>query len=258
MAVELRMAGRVVLVTGAGHGIGRSVVRRLGAEGAKIIAVDLRPEGLDETMGLLEQASVEAIGLVGDVSEVSSVTATVEAARNRFGEIDVLVNNAGVVIAGSVHELRIEDWDRVFSVNVRGALLMCRAVLPSMIARGHGVIVNTASISGLVGEPHLAAYNSSKGAVVNFTRHLAVDYGAAGIRCNCVCPGWIDTGFNQPIFDASNMSEQDVATLVSQTVPLNRQGTPDEVAAAVAFLACDDASYVSGHALVVDGGQMAL
>ncbi len=258
MEVRPRMAGKVVLVTGAGHGIGRSVARRLGAEGAKVVAVDLRAAELHETMGLLGQASIEAIGVEGDVSDPASVTETAKAAESRFGEIDVLVNNAGVVIAGSVHELRLEDWDRVFSVNVRGALLMCRAVLPNMIARGQGVIVNTASISGLVGEPHLAAYNSSKGAVVNFTRHMAVDYGKAGIRCNCVCPGWIDTGFNQPIFDASDMSDQDVATLVTQTVPLNRQGTPDEVAAAVAFLASDDASYVSGHALVVDGGQMAL
>lgn len=258
MAATGRMNDRVVLVTGAGHGIGRSVARRLGSEGAKIVAVDLNLDRVRETVELMAQAGHEAIAVEGDVSAPESVSSMVATAEARFGDLDVLVNNAGVVVAGRVHELRLDDWDRVFAVNVRGLMLMCRAVLPGMVARRRGVIVNTASISGLVGEPHLAAYNSSKGAVINFTRHLAVDYGNLGIRCNCVCPGWIDTGFNQPIFDASGMSDQDVATLVTQTVPLNRQGTPDEVAAAVAFLACDDASYVSGHALVVDGGQMAL
>ena len=163
-----------------------------------------------------------------------------------------------MVIAGRVHTLPLDDWDRVFSVNIRGMFLMCKAVIPIMQAQGTGAIVNTASISGIVGEPHLAAYNASKGAVINFTRHLAVDYARDGIRCNCVCPGWIDTGFNDPIFAADNLDGEGVRVLVEQTVPMNRQGSAEEVAPAVAFLASDDSAYITGHPLVVDGGQMAL
>jgi NAD(P)-dependent dehydrogenase (short-subunit alcohol dehydrogenase family) len=230
----------------------------MGLEGAKVAVVDRRDHEAQETVSTLKQDGIEAVAWTCDVSKPEEVERTIAQIVETFGRIDILHNNAGVVVAGSVHELSIEDWDRVFSVNIRGMFLVTRAVLPVMRRQGVGSIVNTASISGIVGEPHLAAYNASKGAVINFTRHLAVDYARDGIRCNCVCPGWIDTGFNDPIFEADHLDAEGIRVLVEQDVPMNRQGTAEEVAPAVAFLASDDAAYITGHPLVVDGGQMAL
>ena len=151
-------------------------------------------------------------------------------------------------------ELAVDEWDRTFAVNVRSMFLVSRALIPLMRTNG-GVIVNTASTSGLVGEMGIPAYNSSKGAVVNLTRQLAADYTREGIRVNCVCPGWIPTGFNDPVL--ADMTDAEVNAMVKATVPMGRQGTPDEIAAAVTFLASDDATYITGHALVVDGGLTA-
>jgi meso-butanediol dehydrogenase / (S,S)-butanediol dehydrogenase / diacetyl reductase len=258
MEVPRRLVGKVAVVSGAGHGIGRASAHRMGLEGARIAVVDVREQAAQETAALLVQDGIDAIAWNCDVSLPEEVASTVADIAAHFERIDILHNNAGVVIAGSVHTISIDDWDRVFSVNIRGMFLMCRAVIPIMQRQGGGAIVNTASISGIVGEPHLAAYNASKGAVINFTRHMAVDYARDGIRCNCVCPGWIDTGFNDPIFAADNLDDEGVRVLVEQDVPMNRQGSAEEVAPAVAFLASDDAAYITGHPLVVDGGQMAL
>lgn len=258
MEIPKRLTGRVAMVTGAGHGIGRASARRMALEGARIAAVDLRAEQAEETVAMLRGDGADAAAWACDVSDADQVERTVEEVAAHFGAIDILHNNAGVVIPGRVHELSLDDWDRVFAVNVRGIVLVSRAVIPVMRRQGGGVIVNTASISGIVGEPHLAAYNASKGAVINLTRHMAVDYAVDGIRCNCVCPGWIDTGFNAPIFEADGLDDEGVRNLVDLTVPMRRQGSAEEVAPAVAFLASDDASYITGHPLVVDGGQMAL
>jgi meso-butanediol dehydrogenase / (S,S)-butanediol dehydrogenase / diacetyl reductase len=175
----------------------------------------------------------------------------------RFGQLDILHNNAGVLIPGTVLTQTLADWDRTFLVNVRGMMLMARSVIPVMQRQGGGVIINTASISGMVGEPNLVAYDTSKGAVINLTRQLAVEYAHDNIRCNCICPGWIGTGFNDPIFDEANMGEDEIAAMVTQFVPMNRQGTAADIAPSVAFLASDDAAYITGHALVIDGGLMA-
>ena len=258
MEVPRRLVGKVAVVTGAGHGIGRASAHRMGLEGANVAVVDVRAAEAAETVALLTRGRGRGFGL--DVRRLltDEVERTMSQIAAQLGRIDILHNNAGVVIAGRVHELSVEDWDRVFAVNIRGMFLVSRAVLPIMQRQRSGSIVNTASISGIVGEPHLAAYNASKGAVINFTRHMAVDYARDGIRCNCVCPGWIDTGFNDPIFQADNLDDEGVRRLVEQDVPMNRQGSAEEVAPSVAFLASDDAAYITGHALVVDGGQMAL
>jgi meso-butanediol dehydrogenase / (S,S)-butanediol dehydrogenase / diacetyl reductase len=220
--------------------------------------VDLKLAQAEETLAILQRDGIDASAWACDVSVPEQVEKMVADVSGRYGRIDILHNNAGVMIAGMVHTIRLEDWDRVFAVNVRGIFLVSRYVLPIMQRQGGGAIVNTASISGIVGEPHLAAYNASKGAVINFTRQIAVDYARHGVRCNCVCPGWIDTGFNAPIFNELGLDDAQVATLVEQTVPMNRQGSAEEIAPAVAFLASDDASYITGHPLVIDGGQMAL
>jgi NAD(P)-dependent dehydrogenase (short-subunit alcohol dehydrogenase family) len=155
-----------------------------------------------------------------------------------------------------VLEATLDDWERTFAVNTRAAFLLARAVLPGMRAQGGGAVVFTASTAGLLGEAALAAYCASKAALVNLARQLAVDYSRDGVRINCVCPGWIDTGFNDPVLQ--EVSGEELARLIDATVPLGRQGAPEEIAAVVAFLASDDASLVTGHALVADGGLTAM
>jgi meso-butanediol dehydrogenase/(S,S)-butanediol dehydrogenase/diacetyl reductase len=247
-----RFEGRTVLLTAAGHGIGRACAQRFATEGARVAVSDIRPDAAEQTAELCRSLGAEAWVGAADASAPADVEALVEQATAALGAIDILHSNAGVLIPGTVLDQRIEDWDRTFAVNVRSAFLASRAVLPGMLERGHGVIVNTASTSGLIGDAGVAAYNASKAAVISFTRHLTAEYASRGIRANCVCPGWIKTGFNDPIFESDPELDED--GLVRATVPAARQGTADEVAAAVAFLASDDASYLYGHALVVDGG----
>lgn len=244
-----RFVGRTVLLTAAGHGIGRACAVRFATEGARVAVSDIDGDAAKETAAL---CGARAWCAAADASDPAEVERLVEQATSAVGPIDTLHNNAGVLIPGTVLDQTVEDWDRTFAVNVRSAFLVTRAVLPGMLERGRGVIVNTASTSGLIGDAGVAAYNSSKAAVISFTRHLTAEYAGRGIRANCVCPGWIQTGFNDPIFAADPELDEDA--LVRATVPAGRQGNADEVAAAVAFLASDDASYLFGHALVVDGG----
>ncbi len=246
-----RFHGRTALVTGAGHGIGHATAVRLAAEGARVAALDVRGEAAEEIAALVGGEAIEC-----DVSDEEAVGRAVEWALDRFGRLDVLHSNAGVLVGGTAEETTLADWERTFAVNVRGMFLLARAVLPAMRRQGKGAIVNTASTAGIAAEPALAAYAASKAAVIQLTRQLAVDYARDGIRVNCVCPGWIDTGFNDPMLEG--VSDDELAQLVDRMVPMGRQGTPEEIAAAVAFLASDDASLVTGHALVADGGLTAL
>ena len=190
------------------------------------------------------------------MSDPDQVAATVAEISTDLDGIDVVHSNAGRLTAGGVLEVSLAEWQRIFAVNVTAMFLVARAVIPVMRTRGGGAIVTTGSISGMLGEPALAAYTASKAAVVNLTRQLAIDFARDGIRVNCVCPGWVDTGFNDPQFEHDAMSEQDIAELIDRTVPMGRQGLPEEMAAAVAFLASADASYITGQTLLVDGGLL--
>jgi meso-butanediol dehydrogenase / (S,S)-butanediol dehydrogenase / diacetyl reductase len=245
------------VVTGAGHGIGRACANRLGLEGARIAVVDRARPRVEETVALLRRHGIEAEEFGCDVADPDQVAEMAASVLAHYGRVDILHNNAGVLIPGTALSQTLADWDLHYAVNVRGMLLVSRAFIPAMQEQGSGVIVNTGSISGMIGEPNLVAYDSSKGAVINLTRQLAVEYAADGVRVNCVCPGWIDTGFNDPIFEQAGMDSAAIAAMVEQWIPMNRQGTAEDIAPTVAFLSSPDAAYITGQAVIVDGGLMA-
>ncbi len=251
-----RLTGKVALVTGAGHGIGRACAHRLGQEGARLAVVDIRAAAAEETVRLLAADGIVARAWTADVSAWPQVEAMVASVLDHYGRIDIVHANAGVLIAGTIETQAFDDWERTFAVNVRGIFLTARAAIPAMRARGGGAIINTASVSGMIGEPSLAAYNASKGAVINMTRQMAAEYAREGIRVNCICPGWIETGFNDPVL--ARLSPEELARMVDTWIPLGRQGTAEDIAPSVAFLASEDARYITGHALVIDGGLTAL
>jgi NAD(P)-dependent dehydrogenase (short-subunit alcohol dehydrogenase family) len=251
-----RFEDKTVVVTGAAHGIGRASALRFASEGANVAVIDIREA---DSRGVAEEciaAGGHGRAYRADVSDADEVESVVSMIVTDFGGIDILHSHAGRLRAGTVLETDLEEWNRTLSVNVTSMYLMTRAVVPRMQARGGGAIITTGSISGLFGEPALSAYTASKAAVVNLTRSLAIDFAKSGIRVNCVCPGWVDTGFNNPQFDHDAMTDKDIAELIERTVPLGRQGLPEEMAAAVAFLASSDASYITGQTLTVDGGLL--
>jgi NAD(P)-dependent dehydrogenase (short-subunit alcohol dehydrogenase family) len=250
-----RLEGRVAIVTGAGHGIGAATAARLARDGAVVAVCDLNGPAAEQTAARIADDGGNARHFVADVADRDAVPELVADIERALGPIAILENNAGRLVPGTALTQEIDEWERTLAVNIGSVFLMCRAVLPGMRERRGGVIVNTGSVSGLVGEPDLVAYNTSKAAIINLTRQLAADYSREGIRINCVCPGWIRTGFNDPLFPG--WSEQAIQELVERQVPLGRQGTAEEIADAVAFLCCDDARYITGHALVVDGGLTA-
>jgi NAD(P)-dependent dehydrogenase (short-subunit alcohol dehydrogenase family) len=248
----ISLAGRVALVTGAGHGIGRASALALAEAGAFVAAADRNAEGAAETQKLIEAAGQVGVAITVDVTDPEALPTAVADIVAAHGRLDILHANAGVLIAGTALTQSIEDWDATYDVNVRGTFLTVRAALPPMISQGGGAIVITASISGLIGEPSLVAYNSSKGALINLTRQLAIEYASHAVRVNCVCPGWIETGFNDPVL--GHLSPDELDRLIKQQVPLGRQGTPDDIAPSVVFLASDWARYITGQSLVIDGG----
>ncbi len=230
----MSLKGKVALVTGAASGIGAACVARFTAEGATCVGVDLA--GSD---------------LVADVRDESAVQAAVAEVLSRHGRVDVLVNAAGVGEGGPVHLLDKEQWDRVIDINLTGTFLMSKATLGAMLAAGSGSIIHLASIEGLWGSDLLSAYNASKGGVVLLTKQMAIDYGRSGIRVNCLCPGFIETPMTEMLRAPGMETYHD---RIADQHMLGRWGRPEEVAACAHFLASDDASFVTGHALVVDGG----
>jgi meso-butanediol dehydrogenase/(S,S)-butanediol dehydrogenase/diacetyl reductase len=244
-----RFEGKVALVTGGASGIGAATARRLAREGAKLMIGDIDAAGA--------QAVAEELGDAGafvltDVRQMAQVEALTEAAVERFGRLDIVFNNAGSGLLGETPDVDPEAWRNLFELDVHSVFYGCRAAIPHLRRAGGGVIVNTASISGLMADPGLATYNAAKGAVVNYTRSLAVDHARDNIRANAVCPGPIETPLLAPVLQLPGVRDE-----YARLVPMGRVGKPEEVAGVVAFLASDDAAYITGASIVIDGGVTA-
>jgi NAD(P)-dependent dehydrogenase (short-subunit alcohol dehydrogenase family) len=250
--------GKVALITGGASGLGLEVARQLGAAGARLILVDWEGQALEAAASALAEAGVEVQSLRGDVSDPETAEAAVDLAGSAYGRLDVLFNNAGIdpLHARSVLETGIDEWARVIDVNVKSAFLMSRAAIPLMREGGGGAIVNTASVAGIRPGADEAAYSVSKAAMISLTATLALDFAADGIRANCVCPGFMEKVMTDRRRDLTDEQQAARAEGAAARVPLGRQGTYEEVAKAVLFLAGPDASYITGAALVVDGGML--
>lgn len=243
-----------MIVTGGASGIGKSTAEMFLEEGAKVAIADVSEKLGKATVDNLKKKGYHPILIVGDVSKAKDAKRIVKETMKEFGRIDVLFNNAGILVEGTVESVSEEDWDRIMAINVKGVFLMGKEVVPIMLKQKGGAIVNTASCSGLVGDRSAIAYNTSKGAVVLMTKCLALDYAQKNIRVNCVCPGEIDTPMFRQEARTRNMPVEEYRKELSQCHPIGRLGIPEEVASAVLFLASDDASFITGAAFSVDGG----
>ena len=239
----------VAIVTGAASGVGAATVDRFRSRGIRVVAVDL-----DSGVSALEADDVSTV--VGDVSEPATAEQAAALALDRFGRIDILVNNAARFLLKPLADTTVEEWDGLMTTNVRSMFLFSRAVLPSMVTQGGGAVVNVASISGVVGLADQAAYSATKGAIVSFTRALAIEYAPHAVRANAIAPGTIDTPFiRRPLAELPD--PEAVLAGIAATHPLNRIAQPEEIADAIVFLSSPAAAFITGVTLPVDGGYTA-
>lgn len=250
--MPMRLNGRVALVTGGGSGIGRAIVERFAAEGARVVIADIVPERAEETARLIIEAGAQAIGHGVDVADAASVEAMANAARDAFGRVDILVNNAAVRAGDTILDTDEATWDRSLDVVLKGAYLCAKAIVPGMIERGGGVILNIGSVNGryAIGG---AAYSAAKAGLLNLTANMAIHFGPDGVRVNAIAPGTVRT----PIWAERIANTPHLFDRLTRWYPLGRVGEPEDIASAALFLCSDAAAWITGVTLPVDGGFLA-
>ncbi len=251
----MRLKNKTAVITGAASGIGKAIALAFAREGARIVVSDINSEGGEETVGQIAQVDAEAVFIEADVAEAEAVSNLIEKAVERFGGLDIMVNNAGIEVVQRLADTDEQMWDRLISINLKGVFLGTKYAIPQMLATGGGNIINIASVAGIMGAGGLGAYNASKGGVVLLTKNTAMDYGKQNIRANCICPGFIATPMVENIMALPGA--QEIKNKIISLCPAGRLGTPEEVAHCAVFLASDESSYINGHALVADGGMSA-
>ena len=253
----MRLKDKVALVTGSASGIGRATAVLFGQEGAKVMCADLDGEGAERVARQIADGGGEAASVQADVSVAADVERMVRATVERWGRLDVLGNNAGIYFILPLTQVPEEEWDRLIDINLKGVYLGCKYAIPQMVSQGKGVIVNTASIAGLRGAANWTTYCASKGGVVQLTKALAMELARMNVRVNAVCPGIIDTGMLDQAVVMQGVDKAELAATIGEAHPMGRIGRPEEVAAAILFLASEEASFITGVALSVDGGLWA-
>ncbi len=248
------LENRVAIVTGAGSGIGQAGALIMAKEGAHVVVADIDFINADETVNRIHAAGGSAESLVLDVTDDRALEAGISAVAARHGRIDILHNHAGAQVAGDLEQVALDGFDRSWSLNVRAHFMAARLVMPFMKKAGKGVILNTSSSSGVLYDREMIAYTTSKHAVIAMTRQMAGDYAKYGIRVNALCPGWVDTPFNDP-FIAQMGGRDAIEAYIAEKVPLGRWADVSEIAEPILFLVSDRSSYMTGQILVVDGGE---
>jgi NAD(P)-dependent dehydrogenase (short-subunit alcohol dehydrogenase family) len=252
-----KLEGKVALITGAGSGLGRASALAFVAAGARVIVVDRVFTSARAVTKEIEDAGGSATALEADVSRADESQRMIATTLKKYGRLDILFNNAGVMSSGLLHEVSEKEWDRVIAINLKSVFLACKFALPELM-KCRGVILNTASVAGLEGRNGHAQYGASKAAVINLTKTIALEYARFGVRANCVCPGAFATNIlKDGLKDVSADALQQLGRMTMAGVPMGRVGDPAELARAALFLCSDDASYITGQVLVVDGGNMA-
>ncbi|MBX9457289.1 MAG: SDR family oxidoreductase [Rhizobium sp.] len=245
---------RVAIVTGAGSGIGRAGAMIMAREGAHVAILDRNAVGAEQTVEIVRARGGSAEAIAIDVTDDAALTKAIDAVHGRHGRIDILHNHAGAQVEGNLEDVSVEGFDRSWDLNVRSHFIAARAVMPHMRAAGRGVILNTSSSSGVLYDREMVAYTTTKHAVVAMTRQIAGDYGRYGIRVNALCPGWVDTPFNEP-FIRQVGGRTVIEDYIRKRVPLGRWADVEEIAEPILFLVSDRSSYVTGQILVCDGGE---
>ena len=251
-----RLAGKTAVITGGGTGIGQAIALAFAKEGARVAVAGRRMEKLQETLSLLKQSGSDALAMECDVTKSADTERLVKAAEDRFGNVNVLVNNAGALSVSTVETISEEDWDRIMGANLKGPFLMSRAVLPAMRRAGGGSIVNIGSVLGIAAIRDRAAYCASKGGVAMLTKAMALDHAHDKIRVNCVCPSIVESAMTEMFF-AETEAARKLRESRLASVPLGRFGKPNDIAGIVVFLASDESSWMTGTVIPVDGGVTA-
>jgi len=248
----MRLKNKVAIITGAGSGIGRGIALIFSKEEAKVVIADWSEEGGKETIKQIKKQGGEAVFVKTDVSSASDIDQMVKTCLDQFGRVDILVNNAGILRSSVFHETSEKDWDAVLNVNLKGAFLGCKRVIPEMLKQGKGKIINIASIAGLVGFANLSAYCASKGGIIALTKEMTLEYAPKKINVNCICPGIIKTAMTKDM-----LKDPQTKKFLESSTLYPRLGEPEDIASGAVYLASDESDFVNGEVLVIDGGWIA-